>query len=293
VNKLLVVKKFFENIESQSPSLRVFLNAVKNFKAAEGSRYAGALAFYALFSLFPLIIVLIWIIGVFLQEKETLLRLQRLAYELLPIDDQIIRENIERVMEIRNTVGGIGLVGLLWSASSVFGVLVTSINMAWKNARKKSFIEQRLLAFGVIVLIIVTVLLLPLLTSFFNILPGLSIPALEDTIISKPAWFLFSNLIPLLITFLALSGMYQWIPNIRVPWKSALWAGLITSVGLLIFNWVFTLYLGSGLSTYSVIYGSVGAVVALLTWIYINSTILIFGAHLSAAISNSTSKEIQ
>ena len=280
-------------VKEQNGLLRIFINAIESFDAAQGARYASSLAYYALFSLFPLVVVLIWVVGIFLEDNEVMLGLQRLAFDVLPVDNSIILENIERVMDLRGTIGVIGLLALLWSASGVFSILVASINLAWKDARRQTFIRQRLLAFAMILIVMVILLLLPLVTSVSNLLPELGLPLFRGTFIDLPAWRLFANLIPLFFTFLALAAMYRWIPNTRVSWKSAAWAAMIASAALLIFNRLFTYYLASGVSSYSVIYGSVGVIMALLTWTYLNSMILIFGAHLSAAISESRPKTMQ
>lgn len=287
------MNKIIAWVKQPNGLLRIFIHAIQNFSAAQGTRYASSLAYYALFSLFPLVVVLIWAVSFFLEDRQVMLGLQRLAFDIVPVDNDIIRDNIERVMDLRGTIGVMGLLALLWSASEAFSVLVASINLAWKEARMRTFFQQRLLAFGMIVIIIVILLLLPLVNSISNLLPGLGLPFFEETIIASPAWILVANLITFVITFLALAALYRWVPKTKVSWRSAIWAAMIASAALLIFNRLFTFYLASGLSGYTVIYGSVGAIVALLTWIYLNSMILIFGAHLSAAISESRPKTLQ
>jgi membrane protein len=75
------------------------------------------------------------------------------------------------------------------------------------------------------------------------------------------------------------------VPKAKVKWKEAFWGSLFSALGLMLVNRGFTFYLSSGLSRYQLIYGTLGAVVALMTWIYISSLILILGAHLCSAVS--------
>lgn len=265
--------------------LGILVDTFRNFGEARGGRAAAAMAYYALFSLFPLMVVLVAISSLLLDPEQATMRIQNAILNVLPSSGNLIEENIENVMELRNTLGLIGLAGLFWSASGVFSVLVSSINLAWQQSEGRGFLQQRLLALAMIVIMVIVLLILPLLTSVLNLLPSLTLQLFEGTIIERPAWFIFANLLPFLFTFAAMVALYRWVPKTSVEWNEALWAGLFGALGLLLVNRGFTYYLSSGLSRYQLIYGSLGAVIALLTWIYLSSLILILGAHLSAAIS--------
>jgi membrane protein len=77
---------------------------------------------------------------------------------------------------------------------------------------------------------------------------------------------------------------------VEVKWSAAFWAALVVAVAWELAANAFAWYVGSGLARYRVVYGSLGTVVALLFWIYLSAWIIIFGAHLSAAVSRHTSK---
>ena len=265
--------------------LHILVTTIKNFGESRGPRAAAAMAYYALFSLFPLLVVLIAASGLLLNEQQATARIEEAIMNILPGSQSLIRENINNMMSLRNTVGLVGLVGLVWSASGVFSVLVANINLAWEQSEERGFLQQRLLALVIIVILIIVLLILPLLTSTLNLLPSLTLQLFKGTIIEKPIWFVFSNLIPFLVTFAALMALYRWAPKAKVAWKEAFWGSLFSAFGLLLVNQGFTFYLSSGLSRYQLIYGTLGAVVALMTWIYLSSLILILGAHLCSAVS--------
>jgi membrane protein len=95
----------------------------------------------------------------------------------------------------------------------------------------------------------------------------------------------FNHFILWLSLFITLFFLYYWIPKTKVQWREALWGALVASLASEIVTTGFTWYLGSGLSNYNMVYGPLGAIVALLTWIYVLSLIILFGAHLGAAIA--------
>jgi membrane protein len=88
-----------------------------------------------------------------------------------------------------------------------------------------------------------------------------------------------------LVTFVLFFILYRWVPNFPVPWPAAASSALLAAVAWNAFARAFSWYLGSGLAQYDLVYGSLGAIVALLYWIYWSSWIILFGAHLSAALA--------
>jgi membrane protein len=88
------------------------------------------------------------------------------------------------------------------------------------------------------------------------------------------------------LLFATLLVLYYWLPRTKVRWAEAAWGALAGSIGISVITAGFTWYLQSGLSNYNLVYGSLGAIVALLFWIYLMSLIIFVGAHLSAAIAH-------
>jgi membrane protein len=98
-------------------------------------------------------------------------------------------------------------------------------------------------------------------------------------------WAMLTRLVPWLLVFLMFQSLYRWVPRTEVKWSEAFWGALFAAtaweIGKSIFGW----FLSSGLASYQLVYGSLGAVVALMLWIYLSSVITLLGAHLSAAIT--------
>ncbi len=80
--------------------------------------------------------------------------------------------------------------------------------------------------------------------------------------------------------------LFLWAPNTKVPWRAALVGAMVAGLGWDLASAGFTWYLTSGIATYELVYGSLGAIVALMLWFYIISLVILYGAHLGGAITS-------
>jgi membrane protein len=265
-------------------------NALGGFNEANAGHVAAALAYYTMFSLFPMLLALIAVGSFFLEREQVQQQVVQSITQVAPISAELIRSNVEQVLQRRGTVGVVGLVGLIWSGTGVFTVLLDHINRAWARAERRSFLQERLLGLGIGILGIVAALLMLsfLSTPVLNILPRLELRVGgRVAIFNRPVWTLISSGLPVLLTFLAFLALYRWGPNTDVGWSEAAWPALFVALTWDVAKRVFAWYVSSDLVQYRLVYGSLGAVVALLLWIYVSSMLVLFGAHLSAAIARS------
>lgn len=247
---------------------------------------AAAIAYYALFSLLPLTLFLIAVASSVLENYQVRYQVIEYTEYFFPNSRRLIRENIEQLLQVRSTLGFVGSIGLLWSATSVFAVLVQMINQAWHTAPQRNFLQERLI--GLVMMASLGVLLLlslmfTVMVSLFSLLdiPSKSYVALE-TLLQGPFLSILTSWLFLLVSFVLL---YKWAPNTPVSWSEAGWGALAATIGWQITKSIFTWYLTVGFSRYQLIYGSLGAVVAFMLWMYLSSLIILVGANLSAAIS--------
>ena len=262
--------------------LSILKNTLETFSNSRASQAAASLAYYAIFSLFPLLIVLIAASSFFLNSQQVYQSITRLVQDTFPTAPKLIIENLKQVLDARGPVGIVGLLTLLWSASGFFTNLAYNVNRAWPGATPRSFIKKRLVGLGMIAQL-GALLILSLVLDSFTQLAGIfnldTIPFLHYV-----PWGLFSSVGSWLIVFLLYLQLYRWVPSVKVGWKATLWGALITSIGWKIATAGYTWYLSAGLGRYQLIYGSLGAIIALLFLIYLLSIITLFGAHLTAAV---------
>ena len=264
--------------------LTIFSDAIESFTRMRASQAAAALAYYAFFSLFPLLLVLV-AIGSLLLVNNPLQHILDLFTQVLPVPRSLIQTNIQQVLQSRGTVGVIGLITLIWSASGGLAALVFNINLAWPKDERRGFIQQRLIAFAIIlalfVLLIVSIVGPPLIEFFTQILTPIGLGGLIDNPVTLS---LLTNTVSWVMSFIAFLGLYRWLPHTHVRWTSAFWGAVLSATALKIAISVLTWYLSSGLNQYQLVYGSLGAVIALLIMIYVTSVITLFGSHFTAAI---------
>jgi membrane protein len=130
--------------------LNILKDAVKTFTVTRANQAAASLAYYVIFSFFPLLLVLISAGSFFLNSQEVYTKVSELIQQAIPNSSLWINENLQQILEQRGTVGIIGLITLLWAASGGFINLAYNINLAWLEAPQRNFFQGRLVAFEMI-----------------------------------------------------------------------------------------------------------------------------------------------
>jgi membrane protein len=283
------LKKWYGGVNRFSGGrLDVLKNALRTFSETRASQAAASLSYYAFFSLFPLLLVLISGGSYFLNSQEVYQDVTQFLQEAIPVSTQTINENLQQVLNVRGTVGIIGLLTLLWSASGVFTNLAYNIDLAWPGAPRRNFLEKRLVGLGMIAGLSGLLILSLSFDSITNLIPILKIASASPSTLSL--WRLLSSLGSWLTIFLLFLALYHWVPNTEVGWVATFWGALTASIAWKVATAGFSWYLRSGLGRYQLVYGSLGAIVALLFLIFIVSMITLFGSHLCAAIDDWSGK---
>lgn len=265
--------------------LGLLVIAIRRYGRSGASEAAASLAYYAFFSLFPFLLVLISVGSFALERAEIAELVFDLLSGVLPSSAEFIQSSIQQVLDQRGPVGLVGLLGLLWSASGAFSGLVKHINLAWPGTNRRGMFHRRFV--GLSLVIVLLVLFVAWLGSnlILEVLPRFIRPEImPEAWMETRIWSIVTGIVPFMFTFLLFYGLYRWIPNREVPWKVALWGALVAAVGSDLATNLFSWYLSSGFAGYSLVYGSLGAIVAFMFWVYLLSQIALFGAHLSAAI---------
>ncbi len=265
--------------------LGVIQDAFERFGEMRASQAAAALAYYAFFSLFPLLLVLVAVSSFFLAGDQAYQETITFIQDAIPASQSLIEQNVQRVLELRGRISLIGLVGLIWSASGAFTTLALNIDLAWRSTKSRGFLEERLLALGMMGMVFLLLWLSLAATTLEELLSYLEIPlfggvAIYDTLL----WAVAVQILPWLFSFLMFLALYRWTPNSDVRWHAAFGGAAVAGLGWEFAKSGFAWYIKSGMAGYQLVYGSLGTVVALLFWIYISGMLALFGAHLTAAI---------
>jgi len=260
--------------------------AIRRFGEAEAAGAAAGLAYYALFALFPLLLFLVYLGSSVLHVGDIRRQVLGLIGQLFPTSREIIIENVQQVLALRGATRTISVIALLWSSLGFFTGLGKQLNRAWPQARSRTFWEGRLLALSMVGILSALLLLWLVLSTVIRLLPYLDLPFWELISAYGPlVRALLATVLPWIVSFGLFLVLYRWVPRAKVRWEEALWGALLATVGWRLATVGFVHYVGSGLARYLPVYGSLSSIIALLFWAYISNVIVLFGAHLSAAIA--------
>ena len=243
----------------------------------------AALAYYTVFSLAPLVLLLLAIVG-FLFRNDPAGTWQKVTEQMGYFLDKSAIDVVQGIAQKASQPNkgvlatSIGILLALFGASGVFGQLQDALNTIWGVKAKSGvgimgFIRSRFLSFamvaGVCFLLLVSLVLESLLKSFSHyvqaMLPG-------GIVIALVVYSIFD----LAVVVLLFACIFKFLPDVKIQWRDVWIGALMTAIFFAIGKWALGLYLGSG--TAASAYGAASSLITLLLWIYYSSQILLFGA---------------
>jgi len=255
--------------------------AVKTFLRIDGAQWAGAFAFNAFFSLFPVMILLVTIASFFVDRDRAGTEVVAYMESYVPISGEMQRhifDALAGVVQAREQAGAVALLVLVWSAIQCFTTLICATNRAW-GTEVYSWWRLPLKSLAL------------LGVTAGAVLVGMATPVLvkmaKDWLFPVNdfrSWVyaLGSFVIPLSVMFFGLTLFFRLAPR-RPTQFTEVWAAALCATALLqTAESLFVIYL-KNFATLNAVYGAFGGIMALLLWIYLSGCIFIFGACLCAA----------
>jgi membrane protein len=252
---------------------------------------AGGVVFYALLAIFPAVTAFVSLYGL-VADASTIDQHLSLAAGILPSGAvDILHEQLTRLTSNRTSALSFGFVfGLLfalWSANSGTKAVIDGLNVAYEETEKRSFIRLNLVsliftlgAFLTLTLAVGAVVVLPIMLKYIGL------GAFADALVRILRW-------PALLAFviLGLAILYRYGPSRR----EARWAWLSVGSVAAAFGWLvasalFSWYLAN-FGTYNATYGSLGAAVGMMMWMWISMIVILLGAQLNAEIEHQTARD--
>jgi YihY family inner membrane protein len=269
-----------ENLRTRKISIFVknLRRAFQRYSQINGEQCAASSAYYAFFSLFPLILLLVAVSTFFIPDSKRAARRVVTQIEIYtPLQEKdklVILKTVDGVLRNGWRAGLVGFLALTWSSLRFFQALVIGVNRAW------GLPDYHWWHLPLKNLMMVTILVSAL---FLNIL----LPPLFKGMQGFISWDLkilvavSTSLFPALVLFCGLTLFYKFAPRRAAPfrqvWLAALLVTLILTLGHALFGW----YLGR-FADFNALYGVFGTIMALLFWSYIAGAIVIFGGCLAA-----------
>ena len=250
----------------------------------DATHLSAGIAFYAVFSLFPLLLGLLAISGIVFNSVT--LQEQLLAYvtESMPGSREFVSKNVEELVRFRGALGIGAILGLLWSASSVFGAISRAVNRAWDVDKNRPFYLAKpihiIMALGVGVLFLLSSFSTAAIELLSNHSRGLGLFG-QEFFLDLGLGNLALRAIPWVITLTVFLLLYRLVPNCKTYWRYV-WPGAVVAAVLYeVSKGIFVWYLAN-VANYELVYGSLASMIVLLSWAYLSAFILILGAEISS-----------
>lgn len=263
------------------------------FNDDDGGTHAAAIGYYALFSLFPIVVLLSLGLTYFVGETRARLQVMLIVGSYLPTGLKFVDDVVQNVLSNRGTLSILALVGILWGSMHIFRVLERSINQAWGAPKRRSF--WRHLRFSLVMVVstgVLTILSLAA-TALFRLARPMNLPFTHLAPLQNDfLWAVVSALPAFALTTTLFILLYRFVPHeVHVRWREVIISAVVAALFWEVAKQAFAFYMTRfAQRNYNLLYGSVGAIIGVLTWVYVTGFIILLGAELCAVISRRNSE---
>ncbi|KRG68367.1 YihY/virulence factor BrkB family protein [Pseudoxanthomonas dokdonensis] len=252
---------------------------IDRFISADLITQAASLAFFALLSLAPLLVLLLWLTSLLYPAAQ-----ESLLDQLGQLAGQGAATVADTVIENANTQPSVGSLAGLWStillfvgASAVFARLQTVLNLIFQTDEPRldgimAWLRKRVFSFGIVLALGFLLLISMLLSTVLQVVFA-QIPSLLPVV---------ANVMSLVVYVLAFAFLYHYLPDRPVQWPQAFMGGVLTAGLFVLGRYAIGLYISHAAPGSA--YGTMGTLVILLVWIYYATLVFFVGAALTAVI---------
>ena len=257
----------------------------------------AALAYYTVFSLAPLVLVLLAVFGLIYGSNEQAREkiLDQLRYLIDPSGLKVIQDIADNAAHPKAGIvaAAIGILIAIFGASGIFGQLQEALNTVWNVKPKPAqgiwgFIRARFLSFamvgGVCFLLLVSLTVENLLRGLHNYLQSI-FPG--GHYLGLAIFYIFD----LAIIVLLFAMIFRYLPDAKIAWRDVWTGAAVTAILFVLGKFLLGLYLGSGAAGSA--YGAAGSLITLLLWIFYSAQILLFGAEFTKVYANASGSHVQ
>jgi membrane protein len=254
-----------------------------SFYNSDDLTFAASIAYYALLSLFPFFLLALSVIAGVTSSDDDRAAVIGFVLRYFPRQFEFVDAQLKAMEQARVQLGVAGSILMIWAAMGVFGAITSAINHAWGVEKQPSYVKHKLISFVMLVMASTLLLAALLLVSASDI--------------AQARWFavVLARAPGLLVlqgfavkwastaTFIFVVGLiFYFVPNAKVRfrdvWVGAVATGLLWRGALAGFSWYVR-----DLSRFTLVHGSIAAVVVFLLWVYVSAVILLYGAEMTAA----------
>jgi len=245
--------------------------------------YAAAIAFYTLFSFFPLIIILLNIGGVFIHRFGLETPIAESVHFYLPVGTDLVVENLRRITTSTGPTSLVALLLLTWTASGAFVPLELALNRAWGIKKERNFFFQRFVAASMALLcgtfILLSVCASAMIGGFGRLVRAV-FPRAGRLVVTGIVFEVLLVVVSFFLTVCVFALIYKIVPYTSIRFSQVTPAAIMAAWTWELAKYAFTTLIR--FSNYKNVYGSIATIIMILTWIYLSAAILLFFAEYSA-----------
>ena len=273
--------------------LRTIQASLRTFTDANGPLLAAALAYFSVFSLAPLLVILIAVLVFFgagtAQGTVLAIVAEVVGEEGAAIVGTMIEGQARQGGGVFATVTSVAI--LLFAATTLFFQLKRALDILWGTAPEpesalggaKAFVRARAKAFG----LVLAIGLLLLLALVLSTVVSAAVSAAGDVLPGGPApWRILNRLVAFGALALVFGLAFRLLPNATAPWRAIVIGSLVTAAAVLLFTWLFGIYIAN--VALAGAYGAAGSLVVLLLWVFFSAQVVLIGASLTRTLAGDT-----
>lgn len=252
------------------------------FYKSDDLTYAASIAYYSLLSFFPFVLLVLSVLGRLTADEHDRTLVLTFVLRYFPTQFEFVTRQLDAFRASPLQIGFLGALALLWAALGVFGAVSTAVNHAWGVETQRSFLKHRLFSFLMLISAGGILFLALLLVSAIQVVEASwfarvlsrhqNLLVFQSLTIRNAATFLFVLVVGLIFYF---------VPNAKVRfrdvWVGAVITGILWRLALAAFSWYVR-----DMTRFTMIHGSIGAVVVFLFWVYVSAVILLYGVEFTA-----------
>lgn len=235
-------------------------------------QYAASIAYHVLFSIFPLAIVVASAAGIVLRATDTRTDVVDAIVANVPLSasgSRQLRSLLEGATGRNSTAGLVAIVGLVYGASGMMAAIRLSLGHAWDIVDDRPYLKGKLVDVGLLFAAAALALASVGLTLAARLAGGGAV-----------GWLL-GVLVPLATSFAVVLFLYRFVPSTEVHLRDTWPAALLAACVFVLTENLFALYVGH-FADYNAVYGSLGAVIAFVFFVYLSSLVFLFGAEMAS-----------
>jgi membrane protein len=264
---------------------KIFLYFIKLYKKFIEDRcqiFASSIAFYSILSIFPALLIFISVSGMVINKFYLQSNILVFIEERIPIIYDFVYTNIINIVNNRTSLGIIGFLILFITSAYVFDSVQVALNEIFRTETHRKFWKQKIYGFLIMFLIFLIIVITFSLSTGLFYLSNILIDLLNiEKSLSAELLKLLSIVIGIFFNFLIFILIYYFGINKKINFRQIYRGAIIVAVGLEAVKHLFLFYLDR-FASYQLTYGSVGSIIAFLSWIYISSLILLLGAEINS-----------